>query len=552
MDIIWLPLDASAHPDAVRKLLPQANSAWWTDGHPGWQFLPLTVAHLPAYGEGGQPASLTSSFTFTLRPTATVPGQGAAAGMSGMGLPAGVPQGLAGTGGLNSAGSLPLPTAPPSSSAFSTASAAGMAGLPGLPLAGGLPGALPGALPGLLPLQGMPTLGAAGAAAPALFGAAVDPGLQPLLGFGSSALLPANMALPALQPAASGSGMSADVSAAAASGDPGLGPQPDSLSPFEDPSFQQLMSAVAANGAASAPASESVAPAARASAPTSGYGASGRGSPPGSSDSGQVKRKADTSLETWIAAHKSLDFDFSLPPNLAQLSSLFTSLMMGGEMGGGAPLSVPEQKQARREGPPGSGGLAGLAGLAGLGAGGPAGAAALHAGGAAAVAAPVLTQPLQPLQQQQQQVQQQHAQQVQQQQRQPAPAPLLQPAQQQPAPATSQPASLVGVSMEEMQGMFAKAARQEISYAELEAFLKVHNLLPPGGGGGSAAASQSAGKQEQQLLPAQAAPAVEDSQSEGMGMEPSFGPDVAARGLEDMKSIEMAMPAISSGGQGSK
>ncbi|KFM24945.1 hypothetical protein F751_1824 [Auxenochlorella protothecoides] len=45
---------------------------------------------------------------------------------------------------------------------------------------------------------------------------------------------------------------------------------------------------------------------------------------------------ADTSLEAWMAMHKSLDVDLSLPPNLAQMSNLFPSLLPTEGSWGGA------------------------------------------------------------------------------------------------------------------------------------------------------------------------------------------------------------------------
>ncbi|KAL6771657.1 CHYB1B [Auxenochlorella protothecoides x Auxenochlorella symbiontica] len=93
VDVIWLPQDAAAFPEAVRRLLPQAFSAWWREGHPGWALLPLTTsAHAPRWDEAGRPATATASFTFTIR-------NAAAAAAGGMRLLPGVAAAAAGAAG---------------------------------------------------------------------------------------------------------------------------------------------------------------------------------------------------------------------------------------------------------------------------------------------------------------------------------------------------------------------------------------------------------------------------------------------------------------------
>lgn len=75
-------------------------------------------------------------------------------------------------------------------------------------------------------------------------------------------------------------------------------------SPFEDPSFQQLMNMVS--------------------------GGSDRGRAPTSTESdggSKGKRKADASLESWMAMNKSLEYDIDLPSTLAGVESLLATGM---------------------------------------------------------------------------------------------------------------------------------------------------------------------------------------------------------------------------------
>ena len=325
----------------------------WTDGHPGWQFLPLTTAHLPTYPEGGQPSSLTSSFTFTVRPSAptAAPGGLSSAALGGLTLPGGVPQGLAGTGGLAGLGPLAgtgglggLPTAGAGSLGGLGLAGAGAAGLAGLPVAGvGLPPGLLGGLANLsptdglrlqqgLPLQQQPLAATSPATLPALFGSAGGGPLQPLL-FASA---PAGLAAPVpmvssstmaavsqqQQPATSTSqGGEGEVTMG---GGGGLGlVDDDSLSPFEDPTFQQLMSVVAANANDQQQQQQQPGGHPQGSDGSRGNvnGAS-RGSPPGSGDSGgQIKRKAGAQAggspgptERWGRAAPALPVAAGCPP----------------------------------------------------------------------------------------------------------------------------------------------------------------------------------------------------------------------------------------------
>jgi hypothetical protein len=91
------------------------------------------------------------------------------------------------------------------------------------------------------------------------------------------------------------------------------------------------------------------------------------------------------------------------------------------------------------------------------------------------------------------------------------------------------PAPLVTtITLEQMQQQFARAMRQEISFAELEVFLKQYNLLPSG-------QPANGGTGPQAAMAAMAAAAG------GMGPAPDMDRD-GSRGLEDMQTIERALP----------
>ena len=114
IDIIWLGSDITKWPDAVRRIVPRAASNWWMDGHPGWEFLPLTTQHLPQMGEKG-PVPSMSSFSFNKpkkhpssgKSLSDVPRLPGFPGLAGLGAGTGFPQ-LPSTGMLpngNSGGS---------------------------------------------------------------------------------------------------------------------------------------------------------------------------------------------------------------------------------------------------------------------------------------------------------------------------------------------------------------------------------------------------------------------------------------------------------------
>lgn len=103
-------------------------------------------------------------------------------------------------------------------------------------------------------------------------------------------------------------------------------------SPFEDPSFQQLMNMVS--------------------------GGSDRGMAPASTESdggSKGKRKADASLESWMAMNKSLEYDMDLPSTLAGVESLLATGMcnngqtkfnigsLAGGLGSLGPMFAPSQ-----------------------------------------------------------------------------------------------------------------------------------------------------------------------------------------------------------------
>lgn len=102
-------------------------------------------------------------------------------------------------------------------------------------------------------------------------------------------------------------------------------------------------------------------------------------------------------------------------------------------------------------------------------------------------------------------------------------------AQQQPSPPlVPAPTPLVKtVTLEQMQQQFARAMRQEISFAELEAYLKQYNLLPSGSGGGAAGA---------------AAAAMAGMAGAFAGAAGACGKDLSG-GLDDMQTIEQALPS---------
>ncbi len=221
IDIIWLVSDINTWPDAVRRIVPRAASNWWMDGHPGWEFLPLTTHHLPQMGESGPTPSM-SSFSFSKPPVSERP-----------------PSMSTGTGGNSMSG-----------------------------------------------LSGMAS-GAAGAA-----------GLQ---------RAPSRT----VYPSAGNSGGS----------------------PFEDPSYMQNLISMVGVGAD---------PSGMPSLPSNMPSNLPSNLPPrsgGVESDGGTKRKADASLETWMALNKSLEgVDLDLPSTLAGVESLL--MQQGGPAGIGGGVGL--------------------------------------------------------------------------------------------------------------------------------------------------------------------------------------------------------------------
>lgn len=218
VDIIWLALDINSWPEAVRRIVPRAASAWWQEGHPGWAFLPLTISHLPTMGKDGSPDPSMSSFSFTKAHE-----------------------------NLNDARTN---FQAPSSGDF-----------PGPNLRTGAP------------FNQAPFTGA---------------GVSQRFNSGISAL---------------NCGTSIQN---------GMMLKTGNGSPFEDPSFQKLMNMVSSKPDERGPSPKST-----------------------ESDGGSKgKRKADASLETWMALNKSLEYDLDLPSTLAGVESLLAQGMFsaGGQV----------------------------------------------------------------------------------------------------------------------------------------------------------------------------------------------------------------------------
>lgn len=312
------------------KLITAPPTRRRKDNHPGWALLPLTTGHMPPYSEGGKPGSQTSSFTFTVRmgPSPAVPASSAGGaplssrsprgsapspapagmppgpgmlpgGVNGFGGPGPVPAGLPpmGMGGLGGLGGLGMP--PPQQQlppGF----------VPGSGLGGGLDGMRGMQQPGLGPLGGPgPMPGLPGLPPDLMYGqqqAAQPPrsGQQQQFGDGmpginlDPATIQGLMQMPTLDlfgpggPGGASAPPSGGAAAAAAGGAGGPAPmrglggnlppelanllKDDSLSPFEDPNFQQLMSMVAATqppGAGEAGAQPGAPHSGRGPAPTS-------------------------------------------------------------------------------------------------------------------------------------------------------------------------------------------------------------------------------------------------------------------------------------------
>lgn len=208
VDIIWLALDINSWPEAVRRIVPRAASAWWQEGHPGWAFLPLTITHLPKMNDDGNPDPSMSSFSFTKT--------------------------------KESFDDTRRNSQTPTSGDF-----------------------LNPRLKNNIPQQNFPVANISG-------------------GFN-------NGTLPLSGPSAQH----------------GLAFKNPNGSPFEDPSFQKLMNLVSSKPEEKGPSPKST-----------------------ESDGGSKgKRKADASLETWMALNKSLEYDLDLPSTLAGVESLLAQGM---------------------------------------------------------------------------------------------------------------------------------------------------------------------------------------------------------------------------------
>jgi len=307
VDVIWLETDVSAWPDAVRRIVPRAAAAWWHENHPGWAFLPLQTSHIPAYGSDGKPSSPMSSYSFTLK-SSPPPSGGILAMPGGIGFNAvglGVDNGA---GGVSVSGALGAGT---TNDPTGLALAPGM--VPQLPSRPMETSPFPGAVPtsALQPPQQQQQQQNGGDAAAGTGGASGPNG-----GNNPFPFVPPEL-LASLGVSGNGMGSLAPFSGTGSDGLPNLipggqgGAGEDSLSPFEDPAFQHLMQMVASNN------------------PDSGRGPAPRS---GGSDGGtKGKRKADASLDTWMAMHKSLDLDLDLPSNLGM-----DSLPVSGSGGSGA------------------------------------------------------------------------------------------------------------------------------------------------------------------------------------------------------------------------
>lgn len=391
VDVIWLGSEYSSWPEAVRKMVPRGASAWWRDGHPGWSFLPLNLSHLPKYGSNNMPNPAIASYAFTMRSSGQNSGYsmggGSELGALAAGFSAAAMAGLGmniGSGGGSAAGPPRSGTVrggaqavdPMLMSGNGSAIGGGSGGLRGgtqVPhqiskrtISGGdIPSSIPPMITStsiagnyyhragsLLPMQQeQHDVAAAAAAAAAAYNntnlntapvPAAGTNLASGAGSGGGAdvlmeLLGSHHRLPT-DPLSIDSDILPNLAAVAGDGvDPGS-------SPFEEPAFQQLMQLVAANNNSSGGVgiihgNNSGGSGVHRSAPRSNE----------SDSSLKAKRKADTSLETWMAMHPS-SLDIDLPGLLAGLESapnsgtlLPTSLSGGG--GGGGGLLLQRQQQ---------------------------------------------------------------------------------------------------------------------------------------------------------------------------------------------------------------
>lgn len=257
VDVLWLGTDSTSWPEAVRRLVPQAMAAWWKEGHPGWAILPLTISHLPEIDDNGRPAQSLSTFSFSTKNKENIWDRND--------LQKGAPtSGTSFTSNLDTQ----APSTEDIRMANKTASSQ--------QYASGFPAAAPEYLPGMIPTSAV--------------------GIGP-----SEPISALNTVVP---PTANFTGNKYSGATSA--------------TPFEDPMFQQMMQAVASSNGFNGRFID-------VAGMISGsnqrqFRAPGSDSDGGNSSKG--KRKADNSLEMFLQDHKSLDQDISLPPNFAGMDSL--------------------------------------------------------------------------------------------------------------------------------------------------------------------------------------------------------------------------------------
>ncbi len=591
VDVIWLETDVSAWPDAVRRIVPRAAAAWWHEGHPGWAFLPLQTSHIPVYGQDGKPTSSMSSYSFTLKssppPSGGILGMPGGIGFNAVGLAGGAGAGAGAGGGGGGAGAPGTSTNP---NAQNDPNGIGLAPgmVPQLPSRPMEDMAFPGGVP-TSALQPQPPQqqqqqqqqrqqqqrqqqngGASGSGADT---AGAGPSNQ--INNNNSTNNPFPLVPPELLASLgvgapnSGNGLSG-LAPFSGTGSDGLlpnltggrgGPGDDSLSPFEDPAFQHLMQMVASNN------------------PDSGRGPAPRS---GDSDGGSKgKRKADASLDTWMAMHKSLDLDLDLPSNLGMDSlpasgsggsgagprTIVGSLlpMMGinsldppnsvlppgvggiGGSGSGGGTSVPfaeflatvqqqraqqraqlENKLAAPAAPPSTGAPTGAPAAAPLSRGA---APPSSGGGAGGNGLPPRSGPPASTESNSQMMT--------------GVTPTLTTTTTASLPDTA-PALMPGtVTMGQLRDMFSKAVRQEIPFSDVETFLKAHGLVDSGTSNDNNGIGSGTGAPAQNGNPAMATTAAAAAAAAAAGgpLGQGFLPGLDQSGLEDMRSMEDDLPA---------
>jgi hypothetical protein len=453
VDIIWLSTSSSNHPDAVRKLLTPASAAWWTAGHPGWALLPLTTTHMPLYSSTGHPAVPTSTFTFTFANEEAAAANGSAA-RSVVDAAAGMEGEGGGNSGTGDGGAGVAPTAagggmlsaPSSSSRLNDVEMATLLEASDRPL---------------VTLRGTSPSGEGGAGAGG--SPFADPSFQ-------------NILAKIQQQQQQVTGGTSGINNGGGGGGTGGGFNLELLQQQQQKQELQY----------------------RAAAPTSSGGGTGE------------KRKADTTLEAFMAMHGSLAVPLELPQGLADvgaslhtLSSMFTSLLLNNNNNNGGPLDPAalakaaaaaqvlnplinkSNNNAATDDDDKIGMNINIAGNTTINATGNANnnAARLSSSG--------------------------H--------HQPARRPEK-------------------ITLEEMQLKFAAAAKQEIPYSDLEDWLRQHDLLPPTEA--EAAATASRQHQRQRAL-------FEQQQQQQIMEEMSIDADVMAEGGEMLHSL--LLPHVTGG-----